>query len=61
MIYPGHDYNGRTSSSVGEEKAFNPRLNRDLSHFEQVMDGLNLAYPAKIKVAVPANQKCGDV
>ena len=26
LIYPGHDYNGRTVSSVGEEKRYNPRL-----------------------------------
>ncbi len=26
IVYPAHDYNGRTSSTIGEEKAWNPRL-----------------------------------
>src|SRR5258705_7790835 len=25
-IYPGHDYNGRCSSSIAEERRYNPRL-----------------------------------
>src|SRR5262249_41017651 len=27
IVYPGHDYNGRVSSTIGEEKRFNERLN----------------------------------
>lgn len=26
LVYPGHDYRGETVSTIGEEKAFNPRL-----------------------------------
>jgi sulfur dioxygenase len=59
-VYPGHDYNGFTSSTIGEEKLFNPRLNQDEKHFESVMAALKLAVPAKIKESVPANMKCGD-
>src|SRR5437016_3842060 len=26
LVFPAHDYKGETSSTIGEEKAFNPRL-----------------------------------
>ena len=60
-VYPGHDYHGRTVSSVGEEKRFNPRMGLDKSEEEFIglMSGLNLAYPKKMDVAVPANLLCG--
>ncbi|MCB9682666.1 MAG: MBL fold metallo-hydrolase [Alphaproteobacteria bacterium] len=60
-IYPGHDYKGRTSSTVGEEKEFNPRLGggRTVAQFVAIMDGLKLAEPKKIAEAVPANLACG--
>lgn len=61
FIYPGHDYKGRTVSTVGEEKAHNPRLGggRTEDAFVEIMAGLKLAYPGKIDIAVPANQRCG--
>ena len=31
LLYPGHDYNGRKVSTIGDEKKFNPRLQVDLS------------------------------
>jgi glyoxylase-like metal-dependent hydrolase (beta-lactamase superfamily II) len=60
-IYPGHDYHGRMISTVGEEKRFNPRigLERNLDEFVEIMDGLNLAYPKQMDVAVPANLESG--
>ncbi len=60
-IYPGHDYKGRTRSSVGEEKQFNPRLGgeRSIDDFVQIMDELKLDPPKRIAVSVPANQNCG--
>ena len=61
LIYPGHDYQGRTVSTVAEEKAHNPRLGKDipLETFITIMQELDLAYPAKIDVALPANMRCG--
>ncbi|MCJ8277681.1 MAG: MBL fold metallo-hydrolase [Bdellovibrionales bacterium] len=61
LVYPGHDYKGRTCSSIGEEKKWNPRLKMSNSFevFKSIMDGLNLAHPKKIDVAVPANLKHG--
>lgn len=60
-IYPGHDYKGRTMTTVAEEKAHNPRLGggRTVEEFGQIMDDLGLAPPAHIAEALPANQNCG--
>ncbi len=61
LVYPGHDYKGRTVSSVGEEKRHNPRLGggRTEAEFVDIMSKLQLAYPKKIDVALPANLYCG--
>lgn len=61
IIYPGHDYRGRTSSTVGEEKRHNPRLGLDKTEaeFVEIMANLKLAHPKKIAIAVPANLNCG--
>ncbi len=61
LLYPGHDYRGRTVSTVAEEKAHNPRLGlaRDVGDFVRIMAGLDLAYPKRIDVAVPANLVSG--
>jgi glyoxylase-like metal-dependent hydrolase (beta-lactamase superfamily II) len=63
IIYPGHDYNGNTQSTVGEERKNNKRLgnNRSREAFIHLMSELKLAYPKYIDVAVPANQACGKV
>lgn len=60
-IYPGHDYKGRTATSVAEERRLNPRLGgqRSISDFVQIMADLKLPYPRKIDAAVPANSRCG--
>jgi glyoxylase-like metal-dependent hydrolase (beta-lactamase superfamily II)/rhodanese-related sulfurtransferase len=61
LVYPGHDYNGRTVSSIGEEIQWNPRVgqNKRLEDFVEIMANLNLAVPKKINEAVPANNHCG--
>lgn len=61
LVYPGHDYKGCLFSSIGEEKAFNPRLklSNSLEDFAEIMNNLNLANPKKIDIAVPANLKSG--
>ena len=60
-IFPAHDYKGRTMSTVGEEKALNPRLgmHKTKEEFVEIMRNLNLPYPKKIDAALPANLKCG--
>lgn len=61
LLYPGHDYKGRTVTTVAEEKRFNPRLglDRTFAEFSQIMSELNLAYPRQIDRAVPANRLSG--
>ena len=61
LIYPAHDYRGLTSSSVGEEKRFNPRLGEAVGEgdFVGYMENLGLAHPKQMAAAVPANLTCG--
>lgn len=58
-LYPGHDYKGRTVTTVAEELEHNPRLLKGKEAFVVIMEELGLPYPAKIDVAVPANMVCG--
>jgi sulfur dioxygenase len=60
LVYPGHDYKGNKSSTIGAEKAGNPRLaNRSREDFIRLMGDLNLPRPKKIDIAVPANRLLG--
>jgi len=58
-LYPAHDYKGQTASTVGEEKKYNPRLTKTREEFVTLMGNLNLAYPKKIDMSLPANMVCG--
>ena len=61
LVYPGHDYRGRTVSTIGEEQKYNPRFQgKNRASFIELMNQLNLPHPAKMMEAVPANQKCGQ-
>lgn len=62
-VYPAHDYKGRRSSSIGAERARNPRLGgkRTIEDFVAIMAGLGLPPPKKMAVAVPANRRCGEM
>ncbi len=61
LIYPGHDYQGRTVSTVAEEKRFNPRIGGDAREedFVGYMDNLGLPHPKLLDIAVPANLRSG--
>ena len=60
LVFPAHDYKGDTVSTVGEEKAFNPRLQvSSAEEYAQIMNNLNLANPVMMDVAVPANRAIG--
>jgi glyoxylase-like metal-dependent hydrolase (beta-lactamase superfamily II) len=63
LVYPGHDYQQRHVSSVGQERERNPRLGggKTLEEFVAIMAALNLPRPRKMDVAVPANRECGQV
>ncbi|EEB20344.1 ETHE1 protein, putative [Pediculus humanus corporis] len=58
-LFPAHDYKGQTSTTVAEEKMFNPRLTKSIDEFIDIMSKLNLSYPKLIDKAVPANKVCG--
>ena len=60
-VYPAHDYNGLSVSTIGEEKKFNSmvRESDDQQTFIDNVNNLDLSLPKKIKIAVPANQSCG--
>ena len=62
IVYPGHDYKGRLSSTVGYERLHNARLGKGKSKqdFVQIMTNLDLPYPKKIDIALPANKACGQ-
>jgi rhodanese-related sulfurtransferase len=60
LVYPAHDYKGETVSTIGEEKAYNPRLQvNSVDQYVEIMENLNLANPKMMDVAVPANLKVG--
>ena len=62
MVFPAHDYKGDTVSTIGEEKAFNPRLQvRSVDEYADLMNNLKLPNPKMMDVAVPANQHVGLV
>jgi glyoxylase-like metal-dependent hydrolase (beta-lactamase superfamily II) len=60
LVYPAHDYKGDTVSTIGEEKAYNPRLQvKSMQEYADLMNSLNLPNPKMMDVAVPANMKLG--
>jgi len=61
LLYPAHDYGGRTVTSVAEEKKHNPRLGgeRSVGDFVGYMNNLGLPHPKLMAEAVPANMVCG--
>jgi sulfur dioxygenase len=60
LVYPAHDYKGDTVSTIGEERAFNPRLQvKSIDDYVELMNNLNLPNPKMMDVAVPANMRIG--
>jgi glyoxylase-like metal-dependent hydrolase (beta-lactamase superfamily II)/rhodanese-related sulfurtransferase len=60
LVYPAHDYKGDTVSTIGEEKAYNPRLQvKSPEEYVELMNNLKLGNPKMMDVAVPANMKVG--
>jgi glyoxylase-like metal-dependent hydrolase (beta-lactamase superfamily II)/rhodanese-related sulfurtransferase len=60
VVWPGHDYQGRTRSTIGTEKATNARVaGKTLDEFIAIMNALNLPAPKRIDEAVPANLSSG--
>ncbi len=60
ILYPGHDYNGKKFSTIGNEKKFNPRLQvKNVDEYVELMSNLNLAKPKLIDINVRRNIKLG--
>ena len=60
LVYPGHDYNGKFSSTIGNEKKFNPRLQvKSVDEYVDIMSKLNLTKPKMIETNVSRNIKLG--
>ena len=60
LVYPGHDYNGKFSSTIGNEKKFNPRLQvNSVNEYIDIMLNLNLSKPKLIESNVSRNIQLG--
>ena len=60
LVFPAHDYKGRSHSTVGAEKAENPRLQRrERAAFVELMRGLDLAMPQHLTEALRTNRTGG--
>ena len=60
LVYPGHDYNGKFSSTIGNEKKFNPRLQvKSVDEYVDIMSNLNLPRPKLIESNVSRNIQPG--
>jgi glyoxylase-like metal-dependent hydrolase (beta-lactamase superfamily II) len=61
LVYPAHDYNGNTASTIGFERRHNPRLQvKSAAEYAALMAGLDLPNPRMMDVAVPANRAIGQ-
>ena len=62
ILYPGHDYNGKKFSTIGNEKKFNPRLQVDsVDQYIEIMSNLKLSKPKMIDTNVSRNLILGSV
>jgi len=60
ILYPGHDYNGKVSSTIGNEKKFNPRLQvKSVDEYVEIMSNLNLSKPEMMDSNVSKNIRLG--
>ncbi|HET9159294.1 MAG TPA: rhodanese-like domain-containing protein, partial [Caulobacteraceae bacterium] len=60
LVYPAHDYKGRSHSTIGDEIATNPRLQKtDRAEFVEMMNHLNLAAPTHLTEALRTNMSGG--
>jgi glyoxylase-like metal-dependent hydrolase (beta-lactamase superfamily II)/rhodanese-related sulfurtransferase len=59
-VFPAHEYKGRAHSTIGQELAENPRLQkRDRGAFIEMMQNLNLTMPTHVTEALRTNMSGG--
>ncbi|HEY2355999.1 MAG TPA: rhodanese-like domain-containing protein [Phenylobacterium sp.] len=60
MVFPAHDYKGRSHSTIGAEIADNPRLQKtERADFVAMMQALDLAAPTHLTEALRTNMSGG--
>ena len=61
LLYPGHDYNGRIVSTIGNEKKLNPRLQvNSADEYAEIMSKLNLSKPELMDSNIQSNIRLGS-
>jgi glyoxylase-like metal-dependent hydrolase (beta-lactamase superfamily II)/rhodanese-related sulfurtransferase len=59
-VFPAHEYKGRTHSTIGQEIADNPRLQKkERAAFIDMMQSLNLTMPTHVTEALRTNMSGG--
>jgi glyoxylase-like metal-dependent hydrolase (beta-lactamase superfamily II)/rhodanese-related sulfurtransferase len=59
-VFPAHEYKGRSHSTIGQELADNPRLQKiDRGAFVEMMHNLNLSMPTHVTEALRTNMSGG--
>ena len=62
LLYPAHDYNGKSVSSIRKEKKFNPRLQvSSVSEYLNIMNNLNLSKTSLMDINIGRNIKLGNI
>ena len=60
MVFPAHEYKGRSHSTIAQELAHNPRLQKtERGAFIEMMGSLNLTMPTHITEALRTNMSGG--
>ncbi|HEY2675440.1 MAG TPA: MBL fold metallo-hydrolase [Steroidobacteraceae bacterium] len=60
LVFPAHEYKGRSHSTLGQEQAENPRLQKtERGAFVEMMHNLNLTMPTHITEALRTNMSGG--
>ena len=60
LVYPAHDYKGRSHSTIGDELKNNPRLQKtDRGSFVEMMQSLDLSAPTHLTEALRTNMSGG--
>ena len=60
LLYPGHDYNGKLVSTIGNEIKSNPRLQvNNADEYAEIMSNLNLSKPELMDSNIRSNIKLG--
>ncbi len=60
LVYPAHDYGGRTFSTMGHERVTNPRLRMDRAAFVELMSRPRADKPARLEEALAYNSRPGE-